>query len=323
MLKHLSILLMLSISIIANINHRADSHAPIGFHADHTHQLKTGMVSYRIMPMQMNTLINKTDETSVKDTLSQYMMSPQKMNSTMHMLGGMWGLNHTTTLTAMIGYTQKEMTTINQMDQSNTETTSGFGDLKLGAIINLKETQNTRWVVNTGVSLPIGSITESNTDGTHLPYGMQLGSGTFDLMVGTSVSRYFNSYSLGGQLKGTVRTGKNKYNYRLGNTYQASVYAQKKWSNHWVSSVQSSLIMVDNINGSDSSLSSNQISMSPAYQSNNGRTILDVGLGGYYLPKAFKKTRIGFEYKTPLYYKTNTTQLAYDGLLLIGIQQTI
>ncbi len=81
------------------------------------------------------------------------------------------------------------------------------------------------------LSMPTGSIDKRNT--THplamrrtelLPYGMQLGSGTWDPIVGLLYQRSLSPWWWGVDARYTQRTGSNKRGYRLGNRAQVDAY---------------------------------------------------------------------------------------------------
>jgi len=82
-----------------------------------------------------------------------------------------------------------------------------------------------------GLSLPTGSIDERNR--THplamrrtelLPYGMQLGSGTWDPLIGLLYQRSTSPWWWGVDARYTHRLGTNKRGYRLGNRAQLDAY---------------------------------------------------------------------------------------------------
>jgi len=82
-----------------------------------------------------------------------------------------------------------------------------------------------------GLSMPTGSIDERNT--THplamrqkelLPYGMQLGSGTWDPIIGALYQGSTSPWWWGVDARYTLRTGANKRGYRLGNRTQLDAY---------------------------------------------------------------------------------------------------
>ncbi len=82
-----------------------------------------------------------------------------------------------------------------------------------------------------GLSMPTGSIDKRNS--THplamrrtelLPYNMQLGSGTWDPIVGLLYQRSVSPWWWGLDGRYTQRTGSNKRGYRLGNRAQVDAY---------------------------------------------------------------------------------------------------
>lgn len=101
--------------------------------------------------------------------------------------------------------------------------TSGLGDVVLSTSYQLVNSAENIWWFTAGFSLPTGSIDEQGdtprTAGDqHLPYTMQLGSGTYDFPL------QFSYQSLGAHdfslnMSAVIRVGKNDRNYRLGNSY--------------------------------------------------------------------------------------------------------
>ncbi len=92
-----------------------------------------------------------------------------------------------------------------------------------------------------GLSMPTGSIDKRNT--THplamrqkelLPYGMQLGSGTWDPIIGALYQRSTSPWWWGVDARFTLRTGTNKRGYRLGNRTQVDAYLMYQPQVAWV-----------------------------------------------------------------------------------------
>ena len=82
--------------------------------------------------------------------------------------------------------------------------------------------------LNLGLSLPTGSVDERGDTpvgpNQKLPYPMQLGSGTFDPLLGLIYLNKQENWSLGGQANTVLRFGKNDEGYRLGNEYVAAAW---------------------------------------------------------------------------------------------------
>jgi hypothetical protein len=146
-----------------------------------------------------------------------YMMQPKSMDMDM----SMFGVGYTPTtrwmFMMMANYTQNSM----PMSNGTTMKSEGMGDIKLFAKHLLWADDilfpTTQWSLLTGVSMPTGSIDERNDrNGDLLPYSMQLGSGTFDPIVGIQYSGKTNPWWYGGTVHYTGRLYDNHKGYRLG-----------------------------------------------------------------------------------------------------------
>ena len=83
---------------------------------------------------------------------------------------------------------------------------------------------------------------------------MQLGSGTFDFTGAASYSRIINKVSIGANTNATLRTGKNKNDYRLGNNIGAAGWVQLT-NNHWFQpGLKLNIRHIDSIKGQDNGL---------------------------------------------------------------------
>lgn len=96
-----------------------------------------------------------------------------------------------------------------------------------------------------GLSLPTGSISERNT--THplamrqtelLPYSMQLGTGTFDPMLGLLYQASSSPWWWGLNGMGAFRLYDNSRNYRWGHAARADAYIMYQLRYDWVAELQ-------------------------------------------------------------------------------------
>jgi hypothetical protein len=342
------ILLTLILSIIGwgSPGHRPDGHAPIGVMADHNHLKGEQMVSFRVKTMSMSDLYHGQSALSANDAIHDlgFSMVPKSMHMTMAMAGWMWGYTDTVTFVAMIGYINKSMTSIKKdmpmamamsspvstLHAINTSNSSrsveGLSDIQVGSLITITKSPHHRWIANIGVGLPVGSINESNDAGVHLPYGMQLGSGTLDVTSRVTGVYYLSRVSLGTQASMRIRLGKNAYNYRLGNQYGWTGWiAYPFMKNRLSGSIRSSVAYTGNIVGRDSTLSDTQVAMSPGYGTNTESLVADVGLGmNIFLPVISDTSRVGIEYTVPVYsdFHDEAIRLRERGGVTIGYQQS-
>jgi len=222
---------------------RPDSHAPIGVMQDHTHNKGEFMFTYRFMHMFMDQNRDGTDNVSASKVLEDFVVTPTKMTTQMHMFSSMYGLNDTVTLMAMFPYIMKDMDHVNRAGVKFRTHSSGIGDIKLASLWRLYafETPSIgahRFHLNTGVSLPSGDIKpRDNTplgNNSLLPYPMRLGSGTVDLLPGLTYTGVKNDVSWGFQAMGVVRLGYNSQGYKDGNRYDLNSWGAYRWAD-WIS----------------------------------------------------------------------------------------
>jgi hypothetical protein len=327
---------------------RPDSHAPISVMGDHIHKTGEVMFSYRYMHMSMNDNRKSTSRMSPEEIATTVpnrfagspMMPPTlrvvptKMTMDMHMLGVMYAPTDRLTLMGMASYLKKDMTHITFAGPVGTTrlgnfkaSTSGIGDTVLSAMYGLSDSVSAhRWHATLGVSLPTGSsdeedriLTPMNTQPeVRVPYPMQLGSGTYDLVSGLTYASDRDVWGWGAQLGAVTRLGDNGENYTLGNEYHL-----KSWVSYLLShsvSLSGSLGVFDrgNIDGIDAEIMAPVQTADPSLQ---GGQRVERGLGMNFLLPA-QGHRVAFEAKVPVYQNLDGPQLEVDWSVVVGWQYT-
>ena len=96
-----------------------------------------------------------------------------------------------------------------------------------------------------GLSLPTGSIDERNTNHPMamrqtelLPYGMQLGSGSYDPTIGYLFQASSSPYWWGVNTSFTARLHDNDRNYRLGNEFHMDLYGMYQFRHDLLAQAQ-------------------------------------------------------------------------------------
>ena len=308
-------------------NSRPDAHAPIGIMRDHVHKEGEYMLSYRYDYMNMKGNRNGTNNLSTADVLSDYMMSPSKMSMKMHMVGAMYGVNDKLTLMAMGNFMTNSMKMIDGMnnDQTTSQNISGFGDTTLNAMYGFFKDSNSHAQFNLGVSLPTGSI-KRNDQGSRLPYAMQLGSGSYELLPGLSYTGFQDSYSYGAQTNGQFRLNYNNSGYKLGDSYNATLWTAKKLNEAFSVSSRLNYTITQKTKGYSEALNTeHHLMMSPTNNSTySGGRRLDFLLGvNFIVPSgALKGHRLALEGGVPLYQKLNGTQMSNNYNITLGWQKS-
>lgn len=319
-------------------NDPANAVAPPGYHmmpdgtlmsgggsGDHSHHNMHGgghmhgkgmfMAQYKYQRMYMKDLMDSDNKLTAEIAVDNrsgypdYMMAPVDMTMDMHMLMLMYGVTDSVMLMAMGHYMSSTMGMLS--DEGSNDATyvssvmksSGIADTVLSAFIKL----STQWNAKIGWSIPTGSInvrgpmTHSSTfteQGVKYPYGMQLGSGTHDLIPGISYADASGKINWKVDFDYTLRIGKNDSDYKRGNKLELK--SQLGWDASKYFSVHGKLDLRSEgqIDGSDKDMNAG---MSPAADAQNyGGIRLDTGLG-VKLNTADKMWGIGADFVMPVY----------------------
>lgn len=323
--------------------HRADGHAPIGVMGDHMHSKGEWMLSYRFKQMQMDGNRDGTDDLSDAEILAtpnrfgmpaNLRVIPEEMTGQMHMIGGMYAPTDWLTLMAMTKYIDKEMkaSTYNMMGTEigeNTMKSSGWGDTSFGGLIRVYDDGKHHFHLNAGVSLPTGSIKEkdemlmpSGMRGTmRLGYGMQLGSGTFDLMPGITYYGHEGDWGWGAQVKSVLHLGESSQDYSFGDKHVATAWGSYSWVPSLSTSLRISAETEGDIDGIDDQIMGASQSADP---DNYGGERISASIGmNYIIPKgSLAGHRFAVEATLPVYQDLNGPQMKRDNAIVFGWQKS-
>lgn len=325
---------------------RADTHAPIGIMGDHMHGKGEWMLSYRYMHMAMKDNRNGTSDLSPKQIVTTIpnrffgtpgqpatlRVVPTKMTTNMHMIGGMYAPSDVLTLMLMANYLGRDMEHITFQGGAGTTRlgkfttkSKGWGDTKASALIRLYEDSTHHLHLNAGLSLPTGSIKEKDDIltpmNTHpilrLPYAMQLGSGTYDLLPSITYNGHKDKFGWGAQYNGTFRLGDNSANYNLGNKHQISAWGSYRLIPAISLSTRITGEVESKIDGIDSRIVAPVQTANPDnYGGKRIRTSL--GLNTVIPNGILKGHRFSIEGTIPIYQNLNGLQLKRDYALTLG-----
>ncbi|MEQ9618234.1 MAG: transporter [Deltaproteobacteria bacterium] len=305
---------------------RPDGHAPIGVMGEHTHSAGEFMLSYRYMFMNMDGMRIGTNRVSNQRVLEDFMVTPTDMDMQMHMFGLMYAPTDFITLMGMIPYVKKSMNHLTRMGVRFKTESEGLGDIKLTGLIKIFDAHNQRVHLNAGISFPTGSIDKKDNTpagpNQQLPYPMQLGSGTVDLLPGITYLGQHSMVSWGAQVSGTIRLGENDRDYSLGNRFDATAWGAWDWFN-WVStSARMDWQSWGNIDRADPALNPAMVPTADPDLQGGDRLDLLFGLN-FYVPEGpalIKGQRLAVEFGFPVYQDLNGPQLETDWVLWLGWQ---
>ena len=332
-------------SIAAWANTRPDSHAPIGVMGDHVHKKGEWMMSFRTMRMSMHGNRNGTSSLSPEDIVqtqknafaampmqpANLRVVPTKMNMEMQMLGAMYAPTDRVTLMAMTSYKNTEMDHLTFMGGIGvqrlgtfTTETSGLGDTQVSALFQLGSGIDASWHGTLGVSLPTGDneeideiLTPMNIRPTvRLPYPMQLGSGSFDLISGLTYSNHSAKLGWGSQWRSVLRVKDNSDNYRLGDEHQLSTWGSYMVAPSVSLSGRLTYMHKGNIRGKDALI---MAPVQTADPNRHKRQRLDAGMGANWI-LSNENYRLGLELTVPVWQRLSGPQMETDWGLSLGLQ---
>ncbi|GAB5535197.1 MAG: transporter [Rubricoccaceae bacterium] len=313
---------------------RPDGHAPIGVMGDHTHGGQEAMFSYRLMQMEMAGSRIGTeaveDDNIVAPGGQNFVVTPTEMPMTMHMIGAMVAPVDRVTVMAMLPIVQMNMNHQTRAGGEFSTESGGLGDVKLTALVKLAEFGRSRAHVGVGASLPTGSIDETDVtpasapNESQLPYPMQIGSGTFDVLPSVTYLGQSDAFGWGLQGRGVIRLGENSRGYTLGNRGEATGWASVLVSDALSGSVRVTGSAWDNISGQDPTYGGAvAMRMVPTVFTNlRAGERLDIGVGvNAVLP--LDGLRVAAEATVPVYQRLSGPQLETDLVLAVGAQYAL
>lgn len=326
----------------SHAGHHIHSQAPIGVMGDHVHKQGEWMFSYRFMTMDMDgnrsgssNISPEEIATTIPNRLAGQPMQPPtlrvvptQMTMDMHMLGAMYAPTDNLTLMVMASYHKKDMDHItfqgpvgtNRLGKFTTKS-EGIGDTKVSGLLNIYDHNNHKVHLNIGASLPTGSITKKDNVLTpmggrpelRLPYAMQLGSGTYDLLPGITYQTHQGKWNFGAQYMATIRTGENSEDYTLGDEHKLTSWVGYEWQQNITTSIRFAYQDVDNIDGSDLEI---RAPVQTADPNNFGKERLDLYAGINWA--SHSGHRLALEVGTPVYQHLDGPQLETDWTLTAG-----
>lgn len=317
---------------------------PAGIMISHIHKKNEWMISYRYMYMGMNKILEGKYYVDDEYVFNYYIMSPQRMHMHMHMIMGMYGLSDKITLMAMMNVISNTMYMNMYSNMSHTQRimhaghdhqndmhhddmamkSSGISDTKLHVLYGAVDNSLHLLVFSMGINLPTGKI-HLKGDGKHvysteqrLPYMMQTGSGTWDVMPAVNYLYRKNKLSLSTQISATIRTRSNSVGYRFGHEAIFNNWASWHFFPAFNISTRCETSLSGSIKGKDPTLYT--IYEPAANPANYGGFRLNtyVGYGIHFA----KYIRLAVEYGMPLYQNLNGIQSAGKHLFFTSLSAT-
>lgn len=200
----------------------------------------------------------------------------------------------------------------------------GVGDARLWLLPAIDRGAFGALHANAGVSLPTGSIDENGASAggvqERLPYAMQLGSGTVDLLPGLTWNLHADAWSCGGQGLLTLRLSENRNDYTLGNRVDMSLWGAYRLSEQLSPSLRLAFAHWEEVSGADPAMRRNAEPSADPDAQGGDRCDLSFGMNWYGTGDFLPGQRIGVEVGVPLLQDLNGPQLEYDWSVQLNVE---
>lgn len=282
----------------------------------HTHLQGEWMLGYQHTPMTMAGNRERTARKSESEVLQDFPVAPTNMTMQMHMLEGMYAPTDNLTLMVMLPYLRLSMDHVTREGVRFMTKSKGIGDVQVVVLHtfygNVRRGRH-RFLFNAGLSFPTGSIGEKDNTPAgpdqKLPYPMQLGSGTFDLLPGITCLGQTEDWAWMVQPKGTVRLGRNNSDYRLGNRFHFEAWATRKWTDWLSPSIQMDGQLWGNVQGADPDLNPAMVPTADPGRRGGKRLDLTFAINLYVAQGNLRRNRFAIEAGFPIYQSLDGPQL--------------
>ncbi len=205
---------------------------------------------------------------------------------------------------------------------TNTVTSEGLGDIKFGAIYKAFTSDMHGVVIDAVLSAPTGSITEEDNNltpantivKTRLGYGMQLGSGTWDAILGVSYWGKKKDLGWGAQYLATIPLEeRNSEGWRYANKHEGTAWLSYSWKPTFVTSVRMRAETQGSIKGIDPNIYGPGLGGDP---DNYGGDKVELSLGANWMYSMGHN--ISLEFSKPIYQDRNGVQADHDYSLMLS-----
>ena len=313
---------------------RPDGHAPVGVIEAHIERPGEYMLFYRYDYTFYDGIQLGEDSVSVFNAFDNFGFSEISvtLKTKVHTVGFQRGVTDNLTVRASIPYVQKEMENWASLTGDPNaflvgiyETESGdFGDARLSVLYEFAHEGPYRTHVHAGVSVPFGSVDEEDDAGgvlpqeIALPYQMQTGSGTWDLLPGLTFLAQNDRSSVGLQALGTIRLGDNDRGYAFGNRLALNLWGAHRFNDYLSASARIAAETWGEVDGLDPALDPTfNFTENPLLQGGT-RVDFPVGLNLYFPGEILHGHRLGLEVSLPIHQDLDGPQLRQDWSLSIG-----
>ena len=261
---------------------------------------------------------------------------PKKMTMKMIMFGAMYAPSDKITLMGMAMFNDKEMildthkgmTTRDYLGSFETSS-SDLSKISLSALLNLHNTENSKWHIIFGLEKSLGDNSKTGLVLTPmnmkksitLPYGMQSSDKALRLSAGITNVKFIRDFILGNQL--LIKKVVDEKDWNFGDEFEYNIWFQGSFNDKASYSFRLNYKDQDSIDGSDITIMAPVQTANPL---NYGGEVINFGIGINAIFDLFggrHKDRFAFEIIKPIDQNKNGLQMKDDITIYIGFQKSL
>ena len=215
---------------------RPDGLAPIGVTQDATLHTGQFLFSYRFNYQSFNDNFVGSHKVSDASVGAAYPFTPTHLETNRNLLIVQYGVTDDLTIFGQLPF---QHSNLDYTQTSGADYRTGFtnpGDITISGMYVLWRGNRQQIHSNFGMNFPVGFL-DSQSDVPsatlpNLPYDIRTGSGTYDLLPGLTYRGQTDQWTWGVQSIGTVRTGSNRLDYRLGDRADVTAWFARRWGEY-------------------------------------------------------------------------------------------
>lgn len=303
---------------------RPDGHAPAGVKADFTLSAGEYYVGYRHTWDGFQGTLIGTQELFFDEVLDfGFTVAPLTHDQSRAELDVRYGLTDDFTVEVSLPFLSNKLLQVTDLVffESSSKV---LGDVSIRMLADLLEMDEYRLSVNLGATVPTGKLGKRGVTATSnqavLPFLMQGGSGSPDILAGATFQVQNEVSSVGVQINSVVRAFNNPKGYRLGNRVDFSVWGAYNIS-EWASvSLRGFYENWGRIEGSDSRTDGAIDPLANPFAQGGERVVVPLGLNLYLREGKAAGHRLSIEFYYPVHEDLNGPQLSSNRTIVISWQ---
>jgi len=302
---------------------RPDGHAPAGVKADYLLPRGDLYTGFRYFSEQYRGTLIGTQEVSSVQVRDFFSVAPLQLDRAMAEVEVRFGLLPFLTVGGSVPIIWNEM--LSETDlvffQSSSQV---LGDIETRAIASLLEMDGYRLTATFGATLPTGKLSKRGTTSVAsrgvLPFAMQGGSGTWDIIAGGTFLAQNDVASIGAQINSVTRFMTNGKGYRLGDQIDFSIWGAYNISD-WASvSLRGLYEQWGEVTGSDVRTDGLADPGANQFAQGGERVVIPFGLNIFLREGKAAGHRISIEFYYPVHEDLNGPQLSANSALVASWQ---